>query len=70
MGNWSSSKSLPEETVSQISRECGFTPSQIIALWRRFQVIDTEGKNYQTRENFLSLPDLAINPVSSYHAIK
>ena len=66
MGNWiSSPEDLPEEqTICQIQRECGFTQSQIIALWRRFQVLDTEKKNYLTRENFLSLPDLAINPVS------
>ena len=64
MGNWISSNPLPEETISQIETESGFTSSQIIALWRRFQVIDVGKKGYLTRENFLNLPDLAINPVS------
>jgi Ca2+-binding EF-hand superfamily protein len=67
MGNWSSSENGPqisEERVAQIQTETGFTSPQIDRLWKRFQELDREQRNYLTREDFLNLPDLGINPVS------
>ena len=67
MGNWSSSENGPqisEERVAQIQTETGFTSPQIYRLWKRFQELDREQRNYLTREDFLNLPDLGINPVS------
>ena len=67
MGNWISSESGPqisEDRVAQIQTETGFTSPQIDRLWKRFQELDRGQKNYLTREDFLNLPDLGINPVS------
>lgn len=66
MGNWSSSESEPqisEDRVAQIQTETGFTSPQIDRLWKRFQELDRGQKNYLTREDFLNLPDLGINPL-------
>ena len=60
----SESSKLPDQTITQISSETGFTKPQIEALWKRYQVLDTDQKGYLTREDFLNLPELAINPVS------
>jgi len=62
MGN-EPSRCLPEHTLMQISSETGFTKTQIESLWKRFQVLDTDCKGYLTREDFLNLPELAINPL-------
>ena len=67
MGNWSSSENGPqisEDRVAQIQTETGFTSPQVDRLWKRFQELDRGQKNYLTREDFLNLPDLGINPVS------
>ena len=67
MGNWSSSENGPqisEDRVAQIQTETGFTSPQIDRLWKRFQELDRGQNNYLTREDFLNLPDLGINPVS------
>ena len=69
MGNWSSSENWPqisEDRVAQIQTETGFTSPQIDRLWKRFQELDRGQKNYLTREDFLNLPDLGINPVSHF----
>ena len=79
MGNWSSSELGPfargssesgpqisEDRVAQIQTETGFTSPQIDRLWKRFQELDRGQKNYLTREDFLNLPDLGINPVSHF----
>ena len=67
MGNWSSSENGPqisEDRAAQIQTETGFTSPQIDRLLKRFQELDRGQKNYLTREDFLNLPDLGINPVS------
>ena len=64
-----SSKSLAEHTKTIISSETGFTDTQIESLWQRFQALDTDQKGYLTRDDFLNLTELTINPVSSTFSI-
>ncbi len=39
------------------------TASQIERLWSRFTSLDKQQKGYLTREDFLRIPELAINPL-------
>ena len=60
----SEASKLPDQTITQISSETGFTKPQVEVLWKRFQVLDTDQKGYLTRQNLLDLPELRMNPVS------
>jgi len=62
MGN-SSSLHLQQEDVQAIQDETGFTPQQIERLYSRFSSLDKAGKSHLTREDFLRIPELAINPL-------
>jgi len=63
MGNSRSSQALQEENISQIEADTGFTGNQIERLWSRFTSLDKQDKGYLTREDFLRIPELAINPL-------
>lgn len=63
MGNSRSSHLLTEENISEISSETGFTSNQIERLWSRFTSLDKHQKGYLNREDFLRIPELAINPL-------
>lgn len=63
MGNSRSSLLLQEENIRQIEEETGFTANQIERLWSRFTSLDKQQKGYLTREDFLRIPELAINPL-------
>merc|ERR1712038_2135560 len=63
MGNFRSSLQLQEENIAQIEEETGFTGNQIERLWSRFSSLDKQQKGYLTREDFLRIPELAINPL-------
>jgi len=63
MGNSRSSLLLTQENIMQISSETGFTASQIERLWSRFTSLDKQQKGYLSREDFLRIPELAINPL-------
>lgn len=63
MGNNRSSLMLTEENIREISAETGFTSNQIERLWSRFTSLDKQQKGYLTREDFLRIPELAINPL-------
>ena len=39
------------------------TANQIERLWSRFTSLDKQDKGYLTREDFLRIPELAINPL-------
>ena len=39
------------------------TANQIERLWSRFTSLDKQQKGYLTREDFLRIPELAINPL-------
>jgi calcineurin B family protein 1 len=63
MGNQSSTVSLQPEDIERIENETGFTASQIDRLYSRFTSLDKEEKGYLSREDFLRIPELAINPL-------
>jgi len=63
MGNSRSSLSLTPDDIAEISQETGFTSSQIERLWSRFTSLDKQQKGFLSREDFLRIPELAINPL-------
>jgi len=63
MGNFRSSLQLQEENIAQISEQTGFTSNQIQRLYSRFSSLDKQQKGFLTREDFLRIPELAINPL-------
>ncbi|CAK1550438.1 unnamed protein product [Leptosia nina] len=63
MGN-KSSLLLREEEIAQIQEETGFTPNQIERLYSRFTALDKNDCGTLSREDFLRIPELAINPLS------
>ncbi|XP_040568190.1 calcineurin B homologous protein 1 [Lepeophtheirus salmonis] len=63
MGNSRSTHSLTQEDIIEISNETGFTSNQIERLWSRFTSLDKHQKGYLSREDFLRIPELAINPL-------
>ncbi|XP_018571254.1 calcineurin B homologous protein 1 isoform X2 [Anoplophora glabripennis] len=62
MGN-RSSLLLREEEIAQIQQETGFTPSQIERLYSRFTSLDRGDCGTLSRDDFLRIPELAINPL-------
>nr|ACO15551.1 Calcium-binding protein p22 [Caligus clemensi] len=63
MGNSRSTQSLTQEDILEISNDTGFTSNQIERLWSRFTSLDKLQKGYLSREDFLRIPELAINPL-------
>ncbi|XP_047355993.1 calcineurin B homologous protein 1 isoform X2 [Vespa velutina] len=62
MGN-KSSLLLREEEIAQIQEATGFTPNQIERLYSRFTSLDRGDCGTLSREDFLRIPELAINPL-------
>ncbi|XP_074645829.1 calcineurin B homologous protein 1-like [Tubulanus polymorphus] len=62
MGSKSSIMLQPEE-IESIQKETGFSRSQIIRLYSRFTSLDKANNGYLSREDFLRIPELAINPL-------
>ncbi|CAH1792236.1 unnamed protein product [Owenia fusiformis] len=58
-----SSTLLQEEDISDIQQETGFSHNQIIRLYSRFTSLDKGGTGTLSREDFLRIPELAINPL-------
>ncbi|XP_040568780.1 calcineurin B homologous protein 1 [Lepeophtheirus salmonis] len=63
MGSSNSAHSLTQENILEIAQETGFTSNQIERLWSRFTSLDKHQKGYLSREDFLRIPELAINPL-------
>jgi len=63
MGNSRSSLLLQEEDIRQLEEETGFTANQIERLYSRFTSLDKQQKGYLQREDFLRIPESAINPL-------
>merc|ERR1712066_363171 len=63
MGNSRSSLQLQQEEINEITAETGFTKQQIERLYARFTSLDKQNHGYLTREDFLRIPELAINPL-------
>ena len=58
-----SSHHLQPEEIVAIEEETGFTKPQIERLYSRFSSLDKQGRGCLTREDFLRIPELAINPL-------
>jgi len=63
MGN-NQSHSLPERVVYDIVDATDFSKQQVLRLYDRFQRLDKSETGYLTREDFLRIPELAINPLA------
>merc|ERR1712154_397268 len=63
MGNSRSSLQLQPEEIEAIQEETGFTKQQIERLYARFSSLDKQSHGYLTREDFIRIPELAINPL-------
>jgi len=63
MGNSRSSVQLQAEDLAVVQQETGFTPQQIERLYSRFSSLDKTNKGHLSREDFLRIPELAINPL-------
>jgi len=54
---------LQESEVEEIQKETGFSRNQIVRLYSRFTHLDKSNNGYLSREDFLRIPELAINPL-------
>jgi len=54
---------LQNEEIIAIQTETGFSPSQIERLYSRFTSLDKGDNGSLSREDFLRIPELAINPL-------
>jgi len=54
---------LQEQEINEIQKETGFTHNQIVRLYSRFTSLDKSNNGYLSREDFLRIPELAINPL-------
>ena len=63
MGNSRSSFQLLPEDIAAMQEETGFNQNQIERLYTRFSSLDKQDKGYLNREDFLRIPELAINPL-------
>uniref|UniRef100_A0A914CLX3 EF-hand domain-containing protein n=1 Tax=Acrobeloides nanus TaxID=290746 RepID=A0A914CLX3_9BILA len=54
---------LQDEEIQEIAAETGFSKNQIVRLYSRFLSLDRQGRGYLDREDFLRIPELAINPL-------
>merc|ERR1711874_409020 len=65
MGNSSSIKlKYTSEQLTKLSSETGFSLGQLDSLYIRFEKLDINNNGYLEREDFLSLPELNVNPLS------
>lgn len=54
---------LQDEDIRQINEETGFTPIEIEKLYSRFANLDRNNCGTLSKEDLLSIPELAINPL-------
>lgn len=54
---------LQDEEIEEIQNETGFSRNQIIRLYSRFTSLDKSSNGFLSREDFLRIPELAINPL-------
>ncbi|CAI9730805.1 B homologous 1-like [Octopus vulgaris] len=57
------SRLLQHEEIEEISSETGFSANQIARLYSRFTNLDKNNNGVLCREDFLRIPELAINPL-------
>ncbi|EGG16645.1 protein phosphatase 2B [Cavenderia fasciculata] len=61
MGNQHSGVS--KEHLDQLKEMSSFSETELKKLYRRFQMLDKDGSGTLTTDEFLSIPDLALNPL-------
>lgn len=61
MGN--SALTLDHDEVTTLSEATGFTANQVAMLFQRFQALDKRRIGKITKEDFLAIPELHINPL-------
>jgi len=54
---------LQEQEIEEIHKETGFSNHQIVRLYSRFTSLDKGNTGSLSREDFLRIPELAINPL-------
>jgi len=54
---------LQDDDINRISKDTGFSRNQIVRLYSRFLSLDKQGRGYLDRDDFLRIPELAINPL-------
>jgi len=54
---------LRDEELAEIQKETGFTSNQIERLYSRFTALDKSNTGSLSRDDFLRIPELAINPL-------
>jgi len=54
---------LQNSEIEEIQNETGFSNNQIVRLYSRFTSLDKSNNGYLGREDFLRIPELAINPL-------
>ncbi|CCD67834.1 EF-hand domain-containing protein [Caenorhabditis elegans] len=62
MGN-SNSSILSDAEMREIMDETQFNKHQILRLYTRFASLDKNGQGYLSRDDFLNVPELAVNPL-------
>jgi len=61
MGNGVSG--LDRESIDALLSSSGFSEAELKKLYRRFKLLDKDGSGTLTTNEFLSIPDLALNPL-------
>jgi len=61
MGN--SVSGLDRESIDALLKASGFSEGELKKLYRRFKQLDKDGSGTLTTNEFLSIPDLALNPL-------
>eukprot|EP01137_Pigoraptor_chileana_P025115 Opistho-2@94098 len=56
---------LRPEEIEEIENLTGFTPNQIKRLYKRFKRLDKDNTGTISMDEFLSIPELAMNPLAS-----
>ncbi|KAK2161701.1 hypothetical protein LSH36_111g03038 [Paralvinella palmiformis] len=54
---------LQPSEIEEIQKDTGFSHNQIVRLYSRFTSLDKSNNGYLSREDFLRIPELAINPL-------
>ncbi|GMH14300.1 hypothetical protein Nepgr_016141 [Nepenthes gracilis] len=65
MGNFNSSM-LTQYDIEEVQEHCKdlFTQQEIVALYERFCQLDRNAKGFISADEFLSVPEFALNPLS------
>jgi serine/threonine-protein phosphatase 2B regulatory subunit len=64
MGNTSSM--LTQYDIEDVQEHCNnmFSQQEIVSLYKRFCALDRNGKGFISADEFLSVPEFAVNPLS------